>query len=121
VPGDNCFIRECFSELHHSTEVFVFEPPAKLAHQLSRQRGDNLLSVGCSFVPQDLPQDSVTNLPIERSESDIDGCRRPSASIFNQNPGLVQEISGATRFHFQLRFAIPILYYADLPYQRFAY
>jgi hypothetical protein len=37
--------------------------------QLSRQCGDNLLSVGCSFVPQGLPQDSIPNPPI-RSDAD---------------------------------------------------
>jgi hypothetical protein len=113
--GDNCFIGEYFSKLHHSTEVLVFEPTTELAHQLSRQRGDNLLAVGCSFVPQDLPQDSVADPPIERSEADVDDSRRLPASLFDQASNLVQEISGFTGFYVQLAFRIPIFLLCQSP------
>jgi hypothetical protein len=39
--------------------------------QLSRQRSDNLLTEGCSFVPEDFPQDSAPDPPIERREPEL--------------------------------------------------
>ncbi len=82
--------REGLCKLHHPPQILVREASAKLAHQLSRQCSDNLLSVGCSFVPENIPQDSIPDLPIERSEADVDGCRRLPASLFDQSPNLVQ-------------------------------
>jgi hypothetical protein len=88
--GDNCFVGKRFRKLHHPVKVFLFKASAEVGYQLSRQRGDNLLSVGCSFIPQDFPQDSIPYSPIERSESDVDDSCRLPASIFDQTPDLVQ-------------------------------
>jgi hypothetical protein len=102
--GDNCFVGERLRKLHHPVKIFLFKASAEVGYQLSRQRGDNLLSIRSAFVPQDLAQDSIADPPIERSESDVNGCRRLPASVFNQIPDLVQQIAGITRFHHQLGF-----------------
>jgi hypothetical protein len=81
--GDNCFIRKRFRKLHHPVEILLFKASTKFTDQLSRQRGDNLVSVFSTLVPEYLPQDSFPDPPIERSKSDIDGHRRPPASVFN--------------------------------------
>jgi hypothetical protein len=71
--SDNLFIRRRLCKLHHPPQILVCEASAKLAHQLSRQCSDNLLTVGCSFILEDFPQDSVPNPPMERSGPEIDG------------------------------------------------
>jgi hypothetical protein len=88
--SDNLFVWKCLCKLHHSPQILVREASTELTHQLSRQCSDNLLSVGSSFIPEDFPQDSIPDPPIERSKSNIDCCCSLPASIFNQIPNLVQ-------------------------------
>ena len=61
--SDNLFLRKRLSKLHHPPQILVCEASANLAHQLSRQCGDNWLTVGSTFVPEDFPQDPVPDPP----------------------------------------------------------
>jgi hypothetical protein len=89
------------------TWVSPFQAAAEVGYQLSGQRGDNLLSIGGSFVPENFPQDSVPDSPIERREADVDGHRRLPASLFNKATNFVQEVRELSWFRFQLHFCHP--------------
>jgi hypothetical protein len=95
--GDNCFIRECLSELHHAAQVFVGEAAAKLGYQLSRHRGDNLFPIGCPLRAQDFVADAPADLPVERGEAEVDGYGRLSPGRNDQLPHLIEKLGDRGR------------------------
>jgi hypothetical protein len=89
--GDNCLIRESLGELHHATQVFVREAAAKLGHQLSRHRGDNLFPVGCPFRAQDFVPDALADLPIKSGEAKVDSYGRLAPGLDDQTTHIFKE------------------------------
>jgi hypothetical protein len=89
--------------LHHPVKTLQLKTTAKISNQLSRQSGDNPLSMGRPFASKSRPQDAIPYAPIQRRESDVHSRRRLAACLFDQSTNLAQQICGATGLKSKLR------------------
>jgi hypothetical protein len=59
--------------LHHPAQVLLAKARAELLRQLSRQRYDNLLTVGGPLLAQNFIDDPFTDAPVEQGKAGVDG------------------------------------------------
>jgi hypothetical protein len=89
---DNFLLGKDFGKLHHPAQILLAKAGAELLNQLSRQRYDNLLTVGGPLFAENFVDDPFANAPLKEGKAGVDGGSDAStcltddlANIFDQD------------------------------------
>jgi hypothetical protein len=79
---DNFLLGKDFGKLHHPAQILLAKAGAELLNQLSRQRYDNLLTVGGPLFAENFVDDSFANAPVRPALTVVATLRRASPMIW---------------------------------------
>lgn len=92
--NDLVAIRPSLGKPYHREEILPAETSAILARQLSRQRRDNFVPIPGTCLAENIPPDTVTDLPVEQHEVGIDGLSDPQADGFDESANISRQVTG---------------------------
>lgn len=95
--GDNVRVREGFGETQHVPQILGRETATVFELQLSRQRRDNLLTVGGAFLSEHFAADALADVPIKQGQGTVDGAGKLLAALLNQAADFAQQLAGRRR------------------------